>query len=866
MLKDECILVNYMDEASAGKVEFIPCACFMQEVVRLVLECKAHLTSLIISTNMFFVKLWELWIQLQFTTSGHSVPTLGFGFPSDFSSSGVLGSVNHIIAYLFLDSDSLASYVFDLVLSQRVGLRQSFELSLHPCWLFAPAEGLMQDHLSRDLDKYLQRPLLYVDALRPEAIAAGDPKGVKVAQLVHLLPLIMLQQFGSFTMSLVFQLPDPRTQGHFNPTDSCEQQIQLCLYARDRNHAAEGLKAIKQAAEPKWNVNMYTCAELDASRFKFLTRMHYWGVDVKTHGPDALWGEHEIDHILLYRLNPGEKLTVKANPEEVKATRWLSREELKKAMSGDECWSPWFRIIAGKFLDTWWQDLDEAITTDRFVDTSSIHRFDTDKEFHGGAGKAGPHLDAVAKLEAAAKEGGEAKRRKVVLEAEHEDRILGYVGRGKSQMSASSAGGAKQGGYGKVPTHGTAKLDQLMRPLEVCAGLRLKCTGLLENNMKNITDPDVKFCDDFLGKVSRSFAAVIRQLSPDLCIDICIFYLVLRALDTVEDDMTAYKGREKDKEAELISFGAKRLTDANCSIKGVGEGDEATLIENFGVVARVFSQLPEGSRVVIRDITDKMGGGMAEYAAADLGQGTVDVAAYNRYCHMVAGLVGEGLTRIFVARGAESSTLEGQGELVWPFCADPKKQPNNLGLANSMGLFLQKTNIIRDYLEDYVDGRAFWPQTVWKKYTTTDDLGEFARPTAHGAGLRMPVPTGGEILAKGVGVQALRCLNDLVADALECVPDALEYLDRIKTPSIFRFCAIPQVMSIATLVECFDNPKVFTGVVKIRKGLTARLIVACCDGPEAVRSQSNFFTFGLDCQIVGHCCFVQLFSMSCAAW
>jgi phytoene/squalene synthetase len=33
-------------------------------------------------------------------------------------------------------------------------------------------------------------------------------------------------------------------------------------------------------------------------------------------------------------------------------------------------------------------------------------------------------------------------------------------------------------------------------------------------------------------------------------------------------------------------------------------------------------------------------------------------------------------------------------------------------LANTMGLLLQKTNIIRDYLEDYVDGRAFWPQEV----------------------------------------------------------------------------------------------------------------------------------------------------------
>ena len=33
---------------------------------------------------------------------------------------------------------------------------------------------------------------------------------------------------------------------------------------------------------------------------------------------------------------------------------------------------------------------------------------------------------------------------------------------------------------------------------------------------------------------------------------------------------------------------------------------------------------------------------------------------------------------------------------------------SQMELANSMGLFLQKTNIIRDYLEDYVDGRAFW--------------------------------------------------------------------------------------------------------------------------------------------------------------
>lgn len=39
------------------------------------------------------------------------------------------------------------------------------------------------------------------------------------------------------------------------------------------------------------------------------------------------------------------------------------------------------------------------------------------------------------------------------------------------------------------------------------------------------------------------------------------------------------------------------------------------------------------------------------------------------------------------------------------------------GLDKSMGLFLQKTNIIRDYLEDYVDGRAFWPKEVRAQHT-----------------------------------------------------------------------------------------------------------------------------------------------------
>lgn len=44
---------------------------------------------------------------------------------------------------------------------------------------------------------------------------------------------------------------------------------------------------------------------------------------------------------------------------------------------------------------------------------------------------------------------------------------------------------------------------------------------------------------------------------------------------------------------------------------------------------------------------------MAEFVSKDLGQGTVSTTEYNRYCHFVAGLVGDGLTRLFSATGVE---------------------------------------------------------------------------------------------------------------------------------------------------------------------------------------------------------------------
>lgn len=128
------------------------------------------------------------------------------------------------------------------------------------------------------------------------------------------------------------------------------------------------------------------------------------------------------------------------------------------------------------------------------------------------------------------------------------------------------------------------------------------------------------------------------------------------------------------------------------------------------------------------------------------------------------------------------------------------------GLSNDMGLFLQKTNIIRDYLEDICEEpapRMFWPAEIWGRYAAS--LDEFREREAAPA--------------------ALACLNHMVADAMRHALPALTYMEKVSDPRVFRFCAIPQLMAAATLALCYDNHGVFEGVVKMRRGETAVVLL-----------------------------------------
>ena len=353
-------------------------------------------------------------------------------------------------------------------------------------------------------------------------------------------------------------------------------------------------------------------------------------------------------------------------------------------------------------------------------------------------------------------------------------------------------------------------------------------------------DGDLEFCCESLDRVSRSFSAVIRQLPPSVAVPTCVFYLVLRALDTVEDEMDFRKFSTASarvlpgsaaaatvardpllfKTSCLLSFhrlvAAETDADARAAwatlqalnAANVGEGNDQELLLSFDKVARVLREhCTPAQRDIVADVTAQMATGMAEYVQRDLGvDGTRDRADLDRYCHIVAGLVGEGLSRLW-------ATAEGSGLPASSLRAVTAE--TGLGsLSSDMGLFLQKANIIRDYAEDQVDGRAFWPKDVWGAFSPTGRLGAF---------LNVNASTGAK--TDGAG---LVCLNSMVNDALALAPSCFEYLQHLAPGDarILRFCAIPQVMALCTLAECYANANVFRGVVKTPKTQSARI---CCE-------------------------------------
>ena len=303
------------------------------------------------------------------------------------------------------------------------------------------------------------------------------------------------------------------------------------------------------------------------------------------------------------------------------------------------------------------------------------------------------------------------------------------------------------------------------------------------------------FCFESLKNVSRSFNIVIKQLDDETMKVVCIFYLVLRGLDTIEDDMSI---PIEDKKQMLLDF-HNNIENVDYFIECGDKPEYRILMKNFYKVNRTYKQLNSKYRDVIKNITLKMAKGMVEF----LDKPSMDTTEeYDSYCHYVAGLVGIGLSQIFTISGSEFNDLT-----------------KHESLSNSMGLFLQKTNIIRDIKEDYYEKRYWWPKDIVSKhFASIDDI--FGNMREAGEAIEA-----GEADELTITTKHTDLLNEMIMNALQHIPDSIEYLSLIKNISNFKFCAIPQVVAVQTLVTLFNNPNVFNKTEKLNKTTLARIFM-----------------------------------------
>jgi farnesyl-diphosphate farnesyltransferase len=229
--------------------------------------------------------------------------------------------------------------------------------------------------------------------------------------------------------------------------------------------------------------------------------------------------------------------------------------------------------------------------------------------------------------------------------------------------------------------------------------------------------------DRLLEKTSRTFALSIPLLPEPTRREVGIAYLLFRIADTFEDAALWEPGRRIAALAELAAFlrnpdpegerlAARRWTaDPPCAQAGYLE----LLAESPAVLAD-FRALSPAAAATIRDHVGASAEGMARFVGRMSPAGELrlaDVDDLRAYCYVVAGIVGEMLTDLF---------LLGRGGLA-PIAAFLRERAARFGEA------LQLVNIVKDAGSDRTEGRSYLPERGSREEVfalARRDLGEAA--------------------------------------------------------------------------------------------------------------------------------------------
>lgn len=211
--------------------------------------------------------------------------------------------------------------------------------------------------------------------------------------------------------------------------------------------------------------------------------------------------------------------------------------------------------------------------------------------------------------------------------------------------------------------------------------------------------------EDLLEKTSRTFALSIPVLPEPTRREVMIAYLLFRIADTFED---AAQWKPERRIEALREFDALLRCDSreeaaslsarwSAAVASPHAGYRELIAEVPFVLDAFFALRPEAIGPVRAHVI-RSAEGMARYVARTRGDTLVlsDLADLRAYCYVVAGIVGEMLTELFLLGRAELSGIA----------------PSLRERAATFGEALQLVNILKDSASDASEGRRYLPHGV----------------------------------------------------------------------------------------------------------------------------------------------------------
>lgn len=277
-----------------------------------------------------------------------------------------------------------------------------------------------------------------------------------------------------------------------------------------------------------------------------------------------------------------------------------------------------------------------------------------------------------------------------------------------------------------------------------------------------------------LESVSRTFALTIPLLPNGLEKVVGNTYLLCRIVDTIEDATCV----DPTTKQELSTLFIKTVLDHSLSEQFVREclialinhpnHNEKDLIENIPRVLRVLQSCDERQRHAVAKCVQIMSEGMSYFHIRQNQIGLEDLKEFEKYCYVVAGVVGEMLTTLFALHSpAFAKAISGKESLAIAF-----------------GQALQMTNILKDSPEDQLRGVSWKP--------------------------------------KGLGQ------TDLLVIAHQKLEDSLRYICCIpkSEPGIRQFCFLAFGLAVMTLKQIAQRQTLQGGAeVKLTRGQVSRFYI-----------------------------------------